>query len=84
MCWQNLSVAWKDAQLCVCHTKILYYSSQLMIKLENAPVYKWIGRAEKFLKLFPGGEHLCALLWSKYVWKEILRRKFRGVHPPQL
>jgi len=24
---------------------------------------------ENFSKLFPGGEHLCALLWFKYVWK---------------
>jgi len=45
-----------------------------------APVYKWICKAEKFLKLFLGGEHLCAFLWSKYVWKEIVRRKLRGVH----
>jgi len=37
-----------------------------------------LGKAEKFLKLLPDGEHLCALLWCKYVWKLILSRKFRG------
>jgi len=40
--------------------------------------------AEKFVKLFPEGEHLSALLWFKYVWKLIVKRKFRGVQSPQL
>jgi len=42
-----------------------------------------LDKAEKFFKLLPDGEHICALLWCKHVWKLIVSQKFRGVHPPQ-
>jgi len=47
--------------------------------LHTESLYRCI---ENFLKLLPDGEHLCTLLWCKYMWKLIVSRKFRGVHPP--
>jgi len=46
--------------------------------LHTEPLYiHALGKPENCFKLLPNGEHLCALLWCKYMWKLIVSRKFR-------
>jgi len=47
-------------------------------------LYVYWSQVEKFFKLFPDAEQLCALLCSKYMRIVVVCRKFRGVQRPQL